>query len=306
MVDNPNEVVNAVVPAAGLGTRFLPLTRIVPKELLPLGNRPCVDYVVTEAAGAGLNDILFVTRPGKEAILEYFQPDPELEEIVSGAPQEENLRALRSRIEGVSIDEVNQVNPAGLGHAVAQAADHVGDKPFAVLLPDDLVPENEDLLAQMVAVRNELGGSVIAAIRVTPEEATAYGSIGYEPASLPGIREGNLIRVTELVEKPPLEDVLSEYAVAGRYVLDPAVFDVLETIPPGRGGEVQLTDALAELARMDPSAGGGLHAVVYEGPRYDTGTPLGYLSAHLQIALDDPESKQNVEDLMRSLLESSN
>lgn len=263
-----------------------------------MGGRACIDYTVSEAAGAGITDILLITRPGKEAILQYFRPDPQLAATTEGTAPGLALQALQVRIAGVEISEVHQKNPAGLGDAIAQAAPHVGDNPFAVLLPDDLVPEDEDLLARMVAVRARLGGSVIAVFQVTPEEATAYGSIAYREVDG---TEGAVLTVTDLVEKPAVGKALSEYAVSGRYVLDPAVFEVLRTLPPGRGGEVQVTDALAVLASMDPALGGGLHAVVYSGPRYDTGTPAGYLQASLEVSLRDPSTKEDTESLIQTL-----
>ena len=301
MLDTDSAVEHAVIPAAGLGTRFLPFTKAVPKELLPLGSRACIDYTVSEAAGAGITDVLLITREGKEAILRYFRPDPQLEAATAGTAPGRALRALRERTAGVDISEIYQENPAGLGDAIAQAAPHVGNNPFAVLLPDDLVPENEDLLARMVAVRSRLGGSVIAVFEVSPEEATAYGSIAYEEVE--GF-DGVVVKVTNLVEKPAVGEALSQYAVAGRYVLDPAVFEVLRTLPPGRGGEVQVTDALAVLASMDTAAGGGLHAVVYSGARYDTGTPSGYLQASLEVALTDPSTAEATESLIQEVLSS--
>ncbi len=305
MLESSGTVTHAVIPAAGRGTRFLPLTKVVPKELLPLGNRPCIDYVVSEAIDAGIDDILFITRSGKEAILEYFAEDPDLSAAVEGTHYAHAVDDVLKIRTSATISGVDQGDPKGLGHAIAQAAQHVGNNPFVVLLPDDLVPSENPLLQQMVAVREAFGGSVIAAIRVTPEEATSYGSIAYDLADSPegsGISPGGVVKVTHLVEKPSVDHVLSDCAVAGRYLLDPAVFGVLENLEPGRGGEIQVTDALDILARMDPADGGGLHAVIYEGLRYDTGTPAGYLEAYLRAALTDKQRGHQTRWLIEEVL----
>lgn len=297
---------HAVVPAAGRGTRFLPLTKAVPKEMLPLLARPTIDYVVQEATDAGIEDVLLISRSGKESVVDYFDTDPELEQYLQQAGNQAALAAINTYADQARVFAVRQGNPRGLGHAVLQARSHVGDNPFAVLLPDDILWPGDPLLKQMCRVREQCGGSVVALMKVTPEQAVNYGSAAVETVTdLPfaelGLPAGTVFKITDIVEKPPLEAVLSEYAVAGRYVLDPVVFDILETLSPGRGGEIQLTDALQELIRKPADQGGGLYGVVLQGERFDTGTPAGYLQAYISFALRDPNLGPAVRDFLRGL-----
>ncbi|QWW19940.1 UTP--glucose-1-phosphate uridylyltransferase [Schaalia sp. 19OD2882] len=292
MTDTHQPVRHAVVPSAGRGTRFLPATKAVPKEMLPVVDRPAIEYVVREATDAGIDDMLFVTRTGKEAIEAHFDADPGLEGDLEKAGKDELLSLATEYLGLARTHSVRQGHPLGLGHAVLQAKRHVGDAPFAVMLPDDLMHPDSVLLKQLIAVREAIGGSVVALLRVTPEQATAYASTSVTTIAVPegvDVPEGNLMRIDKVVEKPPLDEVMSEYAVVGRYVFDPAIFDELEVIEPGAGGEYQLTDAFARLIDRPADQGGGLYGVVVEDRRFDTGDKLGYLEANVALALEHPK-----------------
>ncbi|MDR0626503.1 MAG: UTP--glucose-1-phosphate uridylyltransferase [Bifidobacteriaceae bacterium] len=285
-------VTKAVIPAAGLGTRFLPATKAVPKELLPVVDVPAIEYVVREASAAGLSNVLLITGKTKGAILDHFDRAWDVEALLEEKGDLTRLRAIRQSAELAIIHAVRQPAPRGLGHAVLCAKEHVGDEPFAVLLGDDLIDARDPLLTNMIAVRQALGGSVVALMRVPRDQISLYGSAAAEPVPgvvTPELPAGSVFRLSELVEKPSPAEAPSDFAIIGRYVLDPAVFAVLEETAPGRGGEIQLTDALAALAQVDPAAGGGLHGVVFSGRRYDTGDRLDYLKAVVRMALDHPE-----------------
>ncbi|MGW0613870.1 UTP--glucose-1-phosphate uridylyltransferase GalU [Streptomyces sp. NPDC002788] len=269
----------AVVPAAGLGTRFLPATKATPKEMLPVVDKPAIQYVVEEAAAAGLDDVLMVTGRHKRAIEDHFDHAFELEQALAAKGDAVRLDAVRDPARLASIHHIRQGDPLGLGHAVLCARRHVGDQPFAVLLGDDLIDPRESLLSRMLEVRDGRLGSVVALMEVPPEQIHLYGC-----AAVAKTGEEDVVRVTGLVEKPNRREAPSRYAVIGRYVLDPAVFDVLERTPPGRGGEIQLTDALQELA-----ADGTVHGVVFRGLRYDTGDRADYLRTVVRLACDRPD-----------------
>ncbi|WP_206222147.1 UTP--glucose-1-phosphate uridylyltransferase [Schaalia sp. ZJ1691] len=291
MTNTPCSVIHAVVPAAGRGTRFLPITKSVPKEMLPIVDRPSIEYIVREATDAGISDVLFVTRAGKNAIEDYFDDEPGLEADLERAGKTQALEQVRLHHGLARVHSVRQGHPLGLGHAIFQAKQHVGDHPFAVLLPDDLMEPGSRLLSQMIQVRQALGGSVVALLKVTAQQATAYASTAVEVIDVPhgvDVEPGKLMRITDVVEKPPIDQVKSEYAVVGRYVLDPAVFDALENLGPGAGGEIQLTDGYAQMIDTDPAQGGGLYGVVIDERRFDTGDKLGYLAANVELALEDP------------------
>ncbi|MFI2753315.1 UTP--glucose-1-phosphate uridylyltransferase GalU [Cellulomonas sp. P22] len=273
----------AVIPAAGLGTRFLPATKSTPKEMLPVVDKPAIQYVVEEAAAAGLDDVLIVTGRNKGSIEDHFDSAPEVERALEAKGDQGRLDAVRRSSELAHVHFVRQGQPKGLGHAVLQAKDHVGDEPFAVLLGDDLIDERDPLLPTMIALQQRTGGSVIALLEVEPSQISLYGAAEVE--ALPDA-PADQVRVTGLVEKPPVEDAPSNLAVIGRYVLSPAVFEVLERTEPGRGGEIQLTDALATLADLPAEQGGGVYGVVFRGRRYDTGDRLDYLKAVVQLAAD--------------------
>ncbi len=276
----------AVIPAAGLGTRFLPATKATPKEMLPVVDKPAVQYVVEEAAAAGLGDVLIITGRNKGSIEDHFDDVPELQRALEAKGDAARLDAVAASTGLAHVHFVRQGQPKGLGHAVLQAADHVGDKPFAVLLGDDLIDARDPLLTTMIEVQERTGGSVVALLEVDPAQISLYGAAAVEP--LAGA-DDDQVRVTALVEKPAPEDAPSNLAVIGRYVLSPAVFDVLRTTEPGRGGEIQLTDALATLADMPAEEGGGVYGVVFRGRRYDTGDRLDYLKAVVRLAVDRPD-----------------
>jgi UTP--glucose-1-phosphate uridylyltransferase len=270
----------AVIPAAGLGTRFLPATKAVPKELLPVVDKPALQYVVEEAARAGLTEVLVVSGRGKEAIADHFDRAPELEAALEKKGDGERLDAVRRSAELAEMHFVRQREPRGLGHAILCGASFVGANPFAVLLGDDLIDERDLLLEQMLAVQSERGGCVLALLEVPPETISLYGCVATEPTDTDG-----LVRVTDLVEKPAPADAPSNLAIIGRYVLSPQVFPVLRETRPGRGGEIQITDALRTLT-VD---GEPMHGVVFRGRRYDTGDRADYLRAVVRLACERPD-----------------
>ena len=269
----------AVLPVAGMGTRFLPVTKAVPKELLPIVDRPALQYIVEEAARAGLTDVLMVTGRNKSAIEDYFDRHPELETLLEKKGDDDRLASVHESTDVAHVHFVRQREARGLGHAVLQAATFVGDEPFAVLLGDDLIDARDHLLEQMLAVQAERGGSVIALLDVGKENIDKYGAVAVEPAGHVGGGD-EVVAITGLVEKPPVDEAPSSLAIIGRYVLAPEVFEVLRHTSPGRGGEIQLTDALATLVER----GEPMHGVVFSGRRYDTGDRLDYLKAVIRLA----------------------
>jgi len=271
----------AVVPAAGLGTRFLPATKATPKEMLPVVDKPAIQYVVEEAAVAGLEDVLFITGRSKRPLEDHFDRNFELEEALERKGDNERLGLVTEPTELARIHYVRQGDPLGLGHAVLVAENHVGDEPFAVLLGDDLIDPRDPILPRMMQVREQHGGSVICLMEVPAESISLYGCAAVEVTG-----DDDVVLVTDLVEKPEVAQAPSSYAVIGRYLLDPAVFDVLRNTAPGRGGEIQLTDALRVLATMPAAAGGGVRGVVFGGRRYDTGDRLSYLQANIMLAAE--------------------
>ena len=275
---SPRPTRKAVIPVAGMGTRFVPATKAVPKELLPVVDKPALQYIVEEAARAGLAEVLMVTGRNKSAIEDFFDRVPELEVALEAKGDEARLCAVRESTDVAQVHFVRQGEALGLGHAVLQAAAFVGDEPFAVLLGDDLIDARDHLLEQMLEVQARHGGSVIALLDVGRENIDKYGAVAVEPTE----EGGDVVAVTGLVEKPPVDEAPSSLAVIGRYVLSPDVFDVLRETPPGRGGEIQLTDALATLVER----GEPLHGVVFTGRRYDTGDRLDYLKAVVRLAVE--------------------
>ena len=278
-------VTKAVVPAAGLGTRFLPATKAVPKELLPVVDRPAIEYVVEEAVNAGLTDVLMVTGRGKGALEDHFDRSAELEQALERKGDQGRLDRVRHSADLADVHYVRQGDPKGLGHAVLCAQHHVGEEPFAVLLGDDLIDARDTLLAAMLEVRAGHGGSVVALMEVPPESAHLYGCAAVDKSA----SGGDVVKVTGLVEKPAVDEAPSNLAVSGRYVLDGSVFEVLRDTPPGRGGEIQLTDALQTLAERPAEQGGGVWGVIFRGRRYDTGDRLDYLKAVVRLAQEHDE-----------------
>jgi UTP--glucose-1-phosphate uridylyltransferase len=270
----------AVIPAAGLGTRFLPATKAVPKELLPVVDIPALEYVVAEAAEVGLTDVLVISARGKEALADHFDRVPELEAALEKKGDAERLAAVRRSSELAAMHFIRQGSPRGLGHAILCADAFVGDEPFAVLLGDDLVDERDELLQPMLDVQAEQGGCVVALMEVPRHSVSLYGCVAAEPTDRDGV-----VRVTDLVEKPAPEDAPSNLAIIGRYVLAPSIFPTLRETPPGRGGEIQITDALQRQAR----AGEPMHGVVFRGRRYDTGDRADYLKAVVRLACERPD-----------------
>ena len=285
MATEIKSVTKAVIPAAGLGTRFLPATKATPKEMLPVVDRPAIQYVVEEAIRAGLNDVLMITGRNKRALEDHFDRVPVLEQQLAEQGKDALLASVVATNEmGGDLHYVRQGDPKGLGHAVLRAKRHVGDEAFAVLLGDDLIDEKEDLLARMVEVQERTGGSVVALMEVPREAISAYGAAAIETVE----GEDGFVKITGLVEKPAADEAPSNYAVIGRYVLSPKVFEVLENTAPGRGNEIQLTDALQTLAQGE-GEGEGVYGVVFSGRRFDTGDKLSYLKANVILAAERPE-----------------
>jgi UTP--glucose-1-phosphate uridylyltransferase len=285
------EVRKAVIPSAGLGTRFLPATKATPKEMLPIIDKPTIQYVVEEAVFAGLTDVLMVTGRNKRPLEDHFDRAYELEAALDAKGDTVRLEQVRESSEMANVHYVRQGDPKGLGHAVLKAASYVNGEPFAVLLGDDFIDARDPLLPAMIEVRNRYGGSVVGLIEVDPEQVHMYGCAAVKPAEdgpdLP-FDHTSLNSITDLVEKPAKEQAPSNLAVIGRYILDPAIMDILRETPPGRGGEIQLTDALRTLAG-NPELGGPVHGVVFTGRRYDTGNPIDYLKTVVQLAVDRPD-----------------
>ncbi len=274
-------ITKAVIPAAGLGTRFLPATKATPKEMLPVVDKPAIQYVVEEAVSAGLSDVLVITGRNKRSLEDHFDRAWELEEALT--TKGDSMRLARVQKSNVLADMhyTRQGDPRGLGHAVLCAAQHVGDNPFAVLLGDDLIDERDPLLGRMIHVQRRTQGSVVALMEVPPEQIHQYGCAAVEETG-----EEDVVRVTGMVEKPGPGEAPSNLAVIGRYVLHPLVFSVLRRTEPGRGGEIQLTDALQTLATRAGEPGGGVFGVIFRGRRYDTGDRLDYLKAVVQLACE--------------------
>jgi UTP--glucose-1-phosphate uridylyltransferase len=293
-------VTKAVIPAAGRGTRFLPATKSQPKEMLPIVDKPAIQYVVEEAVAAGLDDVLVVTGRNKNAIENHFDRNWELEAALEAKGDTERLERVRESRVVADMHYTRQGDPRGLGHAVLCAARHVGDEPFAVFLGDDLIDPRDALLTTMLAARERHGGSVVALMRVPQEQIHMYGCAAVEPVADGGNGGSELVRVTDLVEKPPADEAPSDLAVIGRYVLDPGVFDVLRRTPPGRGNEIQLTDALRDMARSGEY--GPVHGVVFDGRRYDTGDRLDYLKTVVRLASDREDLGPDFREWLRAFV----
>jgi UTP--glucose-1-phosphate uridylyltransferase len=272
----------AVIPAAGLGTRFLPATKAMPKEMLPVVDKPAIQYVVEEAVAAGLTDVLMITGRNKNALENHFDRMYELEAALEQKGDVDKLEKVEYSNDLADVHYVRQGDPRGLGHAVLRAKMHVGNEPFAVLLGDDLIDERDVLLARMIAQAGQRDATIIALLEVDPASAHMYGV-----ATVEATEEDDVVRVTGLVEKPAPGTAPSNYAVIGRYVLKPEVFGVLERTAPGKGGEIQLTDALQEMATENIA--GGVYGVVFRGRRYDTGDRLDYIKAIVQLAVERPD-----------------
>jgi UTP--glucose-1-phosphate uridylyltransferase len=270
--------VKAVIPAAGLATRFLPATKAVPKELLPVVDRPVLQYIVEEAAAAGITDVLLITGRGKTSMVDHFDRRPDVEARLEEKGDYERLAAVRRTSELADIYTCRQGEPLGLGHAVGVAASHVGDQPFAVLLGDEFVEIDKPLLPAMIDLQARTGGIVLALGEVAPEETSRYGIASVAPAG--DGESDDVVKVTGLVEKPSPDEAPSNLAVLGRYILPATIFEAIDNTKPGSGGEIQLTDAMAQLL----ADGTPVHGIIYRGHRYDTGMPLGYLQTVVMLA----------------------
>jgi UTP--glucose-1-phosphate uridylyltransferase len=288
----PNHITKAVIPAAGLGTRFLPATKATPKEMLPIVDKPAIQYVVEEAVSAGLTDVLLVTGRNKNTLENHFDRNWELEAALEAKGDLERLRRVRESAVIADLHYTRQGDPRGLGHAVLCAARHVGDQPFAVLLGDDLIDVRDHLLTTMLEVRARHGGSVVALMRVPKDQVNLYGC-----AAVSDTGDPDAVIITDLVEKPSVEEAPSDLAVIGRYVLDPGVFEVLRRTDPGSGGEIQLTDALRQMAVAGHH--GPVHGVVFEGRRYDTGDRLEYLKTVVRLASERDDLGPDFADFLR-------
>jgi UTP--glucose-1-phosphate uridylyltransferase len=283
-----NKVRKAVIPVAGLGTRFLPATKSQPKEMLTLVDRPLIQYAVEEAAASGIDEIILVTGPGKDAIEDHFDSNPELERELMARGKRAEARAVRAVSQLANVVSVRQKKPLGLGHAIGCARELVGDEPFAVLLPDEIIDARVPCIQQLLAVHARRGGCVVATQRVPRAEISRYGVMKVERL------EKRLFRVRGLVEKPTPRRAPSTYAVVGRYILEPEIFDLIARTRPGRGGEIQLTDALARYAAEKP-----MYAVAFEGKRFDAGNKAGFLAATLHFAGKHPELRRVLRRYMR-------
>ncbi|HEU5222312.1 MAG TPA: UTP--glucose-1-phosphate uridylyltransferase GalU [Candidatus Lumbricidophila sp.] len=271
-------ITKAVIPAAGLGTRFLPATKAMPKEMLPVVDKPAIQYVVEEAVRAGLTDVLMVTGRNKNALENHFDRATELESVLANKGDHARLERVTESSQLATMHYVRQGDPLGLGHAVQRAEMHVGREPFAVLLGDDLIDERDQLLETMLREQRKRNASIVALLEVDPEHIHMYGAAAVEPTHDPDV-----VKVVGLVEKPAREDAPSNLAVIGRYVLRPEIFDKLAKTKPGKGGEIQLTDALMAMA-ADEEHTGGVYGVVFRGRRYDTGDKLDYIKTVVQLA----------------------
>lgn len=289
-------ITKAVIPAAGLGTRFLPATKAMPKEMLPVVDRPAIQYVVEEAIDAGLTDLLMITGRNKRALEDHFDREPGLEAALEAKGDKDKLGLVEYASNLGPIHYVRQGEAKGLGHAVLCAQQHVGDEPFAVLLGDDLIDEAETLLSTMMEVQQKTAGSVIALIEVDPSQISAYGC-----ADITAVDGEDYVRVNSLVEKPAVGEAPSNLAVIGRYVLHHSVFGVLENTEPGRGNEIQLTDALQTLAAGE-GEGSGVYGVVFKGRRYDTGDKLSYLKAVITLASERVEFGEDLKTWMKNFV----
>ena len=284
----------AVFPAAGLGTRFLPATKAQPKEMLPLVDKPVIQYGVEEAMAAGCDQIVMVTGRGKTAIEDHFDVSYELEKMLEERGKTDLLAIVRQISDMIHLAYVRQKEALGLGHAVLTARELVGNEPFAVLLADDVIDAEVPVLKQMMDVFNETQSSVIAVQKIDGPNISSYGVIAANP--VPGKREGKLWEVTDLVEKPKFEEAPSNLAVIGRYILTPRVFDILSETPFGKGGELQLTDGLKGLLKEEK-----LYGLVFEGKRHDTGDKLGFLKATVEFALKRPDLKDAFAKYLKEL-----
>jgi UTP--glucose-1-phosphate uridylyltransferase len=286
------KLTKAIFPVAGLGTRFLPATKASPKEMLPIVDKPLIQYAVEEAIAAGITELIFITSSSKRAIEDHFDSNYELEAKLAAADKNELLQIVKNILpQGVTCVYLRQPDTLGLGHAVLCAQPLINNEAFAILLADDLIDSSVPCLKQMLAVYQEKESSVIAVQAINPQASDQYGIIGYKT------KNGRLSQLDSIVEKPNINEAPSHLAVVGRYILTSTIFPYLAKIPPGKGNEIQLTDAIA----CSLTDGAGMYAWEFEGTRYDCGSKLGYLQATIAYALKHPETKQSFNDYLKSL-----
>ncbi len=286
------KVRKAVIPAAGLGTRFLPATKALPKEMLPIVDKPTIQFIVEEVAAAGISDILIITGRGKKAIEDHFDRSCELEDFLAQKGEEELLSQVRSISEMVNIHYIRQKEPKGLGHAVHCAKSFVGDEPFAVLLGDDVVKSDKPCILQMIEVFERYDSSILGVQHVQHDDVSKYGIVDCESIG------GRVYKVKDMVEKPDKDKAPSDIAILGRYIITPRIFELLENAEPGKGGEIQLTDALKRLSEEEP-----VYAYDFIGRRYDVGNRLGFLQATVEFALERNDLKKDFASYLRGITE---
>ena len=290
--------IKAVMPVAGLGTRFLPATKATPKEMLPVVDKPAIQYVVEEAVAAGIRDVLMIIGRNKNAIANHFDSVPELEEKLTAKGDDSKLGRVRKSSDLADVHLLRQGEPKGLGHAIGRAQQHVGETPFAVMLGDDLIDERDPLLPKMIEVNEQKKAMVIALMEVDPESISMYGCASVEATDDPDV-----VKVLNLVEKPAKEEAPSNLAIIGRYLLTHEIFPVLDRTEPGKGGEIQITDALNEVAADDDNV--DVYGVIFRGRRYDTGDKLDYIKAIVQLASDrddlGPDLRPWIKDFAANL-----
>lgn len=285
---NTKPVRKAVFPVAGLGTRFLPATKVLSKEMIPLNDRPVLQHSCEEAREAGIEEFIFVTSPDKEMLLAHFSHNKELEQILKDRGEDDMLQQVRNaEIPDGKLLKACQERPLGLGHAVWCARELVGDEPFAVLLPDDVFIAEKGCLSQMMETYENHGGNMVAVMNVSKEETARYGVVDIESD------DGKIVKIKGLVEKPKPEDAPSASAIIGRYILQPEIFKHLGTLEEGAGGEIQLTDAMANLLGQQP-----FYGLRFAGTRYDCGTRLGFMEAHIAFSLNDPVIGKDVRNIL--------
>ena len=289
-------ITKAVIPAAGLGTRFLPATKAMPKEMLPVVDKPAIQYVVEEAVAAGLTDVLMITGRNKNALENHFDRMTELEATLEEKGDYQRLQKVEYSNDLADMHYVRQGDPRGLGHAILRARMHVGNEPFAVLLGDDLIDARDILLSRMLAEEQARNATIIALMEVDDASAHLYGIATVEPTE-----SEDVVRITGLEEKPAKGTARSNLAIIGRYVLRPEIFEVLERTDPGKGGEIQLTDALLELA--ENNIAGGVYGVVFRGRRYDTGDRVDYIKAIIQLAVERDDLGPELRPWIRTFAE---
>jgi UTP--glucose-1-phosphate uridylyltransferase len=289
------KVRKAVFPAAGLGTRFLPATKAQPKEMLPVVDKPLIQYGVEEAMHSGITNIIIVTGRGKSSIEDHFDVSFELEQLLESKSKTEMLSMVRSISDMIDVSYVRQKEALGLGHAVLRAKELVGHEPFTVILSDDIIASDTPCVRQLLDVYEYYGASVVALLEVPREQTSLYGIVDAEPISDNG-RENRLFRVRNMVEKPKPSDSPSTLAIIGRYVLTPEIFHCIESIEPGSGGEIQLTDGLKYMLRNRP-----IYGLKFEGKRYDAGDKLGFLKATVEFALSRHDLGQDFREYLKTL-----